>query len=354
MRSTLRTHWALPTLVAVCVLTLFVSRPSSASGFPAKPPKPPKVHTAVLGGKLRVTWIPSTTTDPTAPVATSPTTRPPSRLSITIRPLLIDGRRKEWTTGPAHEVTDHTFAVLQALHINDALPTDKSPHFVWQTGTWLLVDRAAGHVTPLRITAFDPTLSGISWYRDLAAYCAVSPSGKTLSAEVFEIGTRKAAARKRIAAWPLPAPPQGTGDPSADSVANSPDNSPAVRPRPRVPSAAAIQQQQDTGLPHPTLCTSFEWQRDPTRVVITPRADLPAVSLDLSASSSQTPSPESGSGRTKRSREDEDSPAASAATAGSAAQSAPDPAPGAAPAKELPPESAPDATEPATHSQPRS
>jgi hypothetical protein len=338
---------------------------ASASAGPAKPPKPPKVHTAILGGKLRVTWLPSSTTENVSAVAVStasPTGRAISaqRLSITIRPLLIDGRRKEWTTGPAHDVTDHTFAILQALHINDALPTDKSSHFVWQTGTWLLVDRTTGHITPLHITALDPALTGISWYRDLAAYCAVSPSGKTLSAEVFEIGTRKAAARKRIAAWPLPAAPEAT---SASPANSAPDAAidpttrnplaPAVRPRPRVPSIAASLQLQDTGLPHPVLCNTFEWQRDPMRVVITPRADLPPVSLDLNSTAGDG-TVESGS---SRSRHPHDDAAAAVDIPAATALGETVPAPANTPATAVPPaapEKAPEPTPPEPHPQPRS
>jgi hypothetical protein len=332
MRSSPRAAF-LPPFIAILVLSTvaaFAAPPASAP----RAPKPPKVHTAVLGSPRRVTWLsassistPPPASNDTDTAAPPPAKNLPAHLALTIRPLLIDGRRKEWTTGAAHEITDHTFAVLQALNINDALPTDKSPHFIWQTGAWLLIDRSTGHITPLKIPAYDSSLTGISWYRDLAAYCSVSPAGKTLSAEVFLIGSRKAAARKRVSAWPLPELPPL----AAPSEAPAPNPlAPAVRPRPAVPSLAALKLRQETGLPHPALCTTFEWQRDPLRVVITPRSDLPSVTLDIAPGSAPSPS--------KRSR-DSDTDAAAPESDAPESAPAPEPPPAAAPASPSPEQS---------------
>jgi hypothetical protein len=364
MRSSPRPHSTLLASVALTLSFAALIAPAASALTTTKPPKPPKVHTAVLGAKLRVTWIAS----PEA-AASSPSTQK-QHLALTIRPLLIDGRRKQWTTGPVHDITDHTFAVLEALHINDALPTDRAPHFIWQTGAWLLVDRSTGHVTPLHLAAYDPALTGISWYRDLAAYCSISPSGKILSGTVFQIGSRKAAARKRIAAWPLPPAPGSTLDlnsSNAPAPAASPQPAsqsapfaapihspsvrpPAVRPQPRIPSIAAREQEQETGLPHPANCTTFEWQRDPLRVVITPRPDLPPVALDLgSALSSALSDAPQATKRTKHSDHD-DAPASVPAPDSSATPAASAPAT-ATPQKDP---DAPSAVSPPTARQSRS
>jgi hypothetical protein len=37
----------------------------------------------------------------------------------------------------------------------------------------------------------------------------------------------------------------------------------------------------NTGAPKPAVCTTVQWDRDPLRAVLTPRADLPAITLDL-------------------------------------------------------------------------
>jgi hypothetical protein len=222
----------------------------------------PKIHTAAVGRPHVVTWLPS-------PTESNPT---PERLSLQIRPLIIDGRRKEWVTGDTHDVTDHSFTVLQVQHLNDALPGEKIPHFIWQTGSWLLVERNTGHITDLHLAGFDPVLSGISWYRDYAAYCALGPGGKTLYAEVMQLGSRKAAARKRVAAWPLP-PGPAPQEPLPMPV------SPRIGPEPRVPSIFA---RMNTGAPHPMVCDQIEWMRDPIRATLTPRSDLSPVTLDLS------------------------------------------------------------------------
>ena len=60
---------------------------------------------------------------------------------LKVRPLMVDGKVKEWTTGEAHDVTDRSFAVRRAVRLNDALPADHGERWVWQRGPWLLVDR---------------------------------------------------------------------------------------------------------------------------------------------------------------------------------------------------------------------
>jgi hypothetical protein len=122
-------------------------------------------------------------------------------VDIRIRPLYVDTKLKEFTTGESHDVTDREFVVQRVFRINDTLPEDtrKSPKWMWQRGGWLLVDRVSGKIVPVKLPDFDPYYSEISWYRDYAAYCGVSSSGERVIAAVFEIGGKKALFRKDVA-----------------------------------------------------------------------------------------------------------------------------------------------------------
>jgi len=72
-------------------------------------------------------------------------------LTLKVRPLLVDARVKEFTLGPAHDVTDRLFVVRRAFRVNDSLPEESStPHWQWQRGGWLLVDRVTGRVSPIK------------------------------------------------------------------------------------------------------------------------------------------------------------------------------------------------------------
>ena len=123
-----------------------------------------------------------------------------------MRPLIVDSRVKDWTTGESHDVTDRSFAVRRAIRINDALPTDKAEHWVWQRGPWLLVDRTMGHIAPLKLPDYDPSVSSVSWFRDYAAYCGLASSGKQLYAVVAQVAARKPLVVRKLAAWDAAAP----------------------------------------------------------------------------------------------------------------------------------------------------
>jgi hypothetical protein len=114
-------------------------------------------------------------------------------LTLKVRPLLVDARIKEFTLGAAHDITDRLFVVRRAFRINDSLPQEPAspPHWQWQPGGWLLVDRTTGHVSPLNLPEFDAFYSAASWYRDYAAYCGVSEDGKKIYAVVAQISRRK-------------------------------------------------------------------------------------------------------------------------------------------------------------------
>jgi hypothetical protein len=224
-------------LTSLLSLILFATLSASAA--------PRKAHTVVLGAVRHVPY--SKAGDPASAAA--------SETVLDIRALLVDGVLKEWTTGDAHDVTDRSFVVRRVLRLNDALPTDKpggegksgdkagdrarerASQWVWQRGPWLLVDRAAGHVTALRLPDYDPGVSQVSWFRDYAAYCGITASGKSLYAVVAQIAARKPVLAKKLAAFDL-------------------DNHPEP------------------------VCAPPDWQREPLRIAFHP-AGTNAISYDI-------------------------------------------------------------------------
>ena len=184
---------------------------------------PRKVHTVVLGAAKKVPY--SKVGDPAA-----------AETELKIRALLVDGVLKEWTTGEAHDVTDRSFVVRRVLKINDALPSnDAAPidkpalvarpsrpasPWVWQRGPWLLVDRVTGHIVALKLPDYDPGVSQVAWFRDYAAYCGVTATGKSLHAVVAQVAARKAVLSKKLSAYdaeshsePVCAPPEWQREP---------------------------------------------------------------------------------------------------------------------------------------------
>src|ERR1700744_2930730 len=79
-------------------------------------------------------------------------------IALKVRPLVVDGKIKEFTTGEPHDVTEQTFVIQRAYRVNDTLPDDPRavPKWKWQRGVWLMVDRTNGHVTRLNLPEFDP------------------------------------------------------------------------------------------------------------------------------------------------------------------------------------------------------
>ena len=75
----------------------------------------------------------------------------------------------------------------------DNVPQDPAatPHWQWQRGGWLLVDRVTGRISPVNLPEFDSTYSVVSWYRDYAAYCGLSDDEKDIYAMVAQVGRRK-------------------------------------------------------------------------------------------------------------------------------------------------------------------
>ena len=121
-------------------------------------------------------------------------------VATSVRPLYVDTKLKDYTTGDAHDVTDRQFVVQRAFRMNDSLPGDspKQSKWIWQRGDWLLVDRVSGHIAQVKLPDFDPLLSRVSWYRDYAAYCGNSDNGVHWSAVMAQIGVRKALFHKDL------------------------------------------------------------------------------------------------------------------------------------------------------------
>jgi hypothetical protein len=142
-----------------------------------------KVHVMALGKWIPVPWYGLSDSPP---------------LTLRIRPLLVDGRIKEYVLGSTHEVTDRLFVARRVFRINDGLPEDAVPRWQWQRGGWLLVDRVNGRISPVVLPDFDPYHSLASWYRDYAAYCAVGEDGKRTYAVVAELSRRKPVLKKLL------------------------------------------------------------------------------------------------------------------------------------------------------------
>lgn len=206
---------------------------ATLSAQPFAQAAPRKPHSIVLGAVKSVPY--SKAGDP-ASAATG-------EVVLKIRALFVDGVLKEWTMGDTHDVTDRSFVVRRVIRLNDALPSDKpahddkASHWVWQRGPWLLVDRVTGHLTALRLPDYDPGASQVSWFRDYAAYCGLTPSRKSLYANVAQIAARKPVLAKKLSAFN----PENHADP---------------------------------------VCAPPDWQREPLRITFHPTG-MDAVSYDI-------------------------------------------------------------------------
>src|SRR5213082_3991923 len=79
---------------------------------------PAKTHIITLGKAMNVPWF----------------VTPEESLPMAVRPLYVDGKLREFTSGDAHDVTDSSFVVRRAYRINDYLPEDQKevPNWKWQ------------------------------------------------------------------------------------------------------------------------------------------------------------------------------------------------------------------------------
>lgn len=217
MRIPMRTALRLKVLS----LILFSPMPLIAGGR-AKP------HTVGLGAGKHVPY--SITSDPAG--------AGPDEKTLHVRPLVVDDKVKEWTTGEAHDITDRSFVVRRALRLNDALPGDKSEHWIWQRGPWIMIDRTNGHVTAMKLPDYDPAVSQVVWFRDYAAYCGLNTGGHQLYAVVAQVAARRPILVKKISPW--------------------------------TPGSSAT-----------PACAKATWQRDPLRVSFSPTGATAPLSFDL-------------------------------------------------------------------------
>jgi hypothetical protein len=123
-----------------------------------------------------------------------------SALKFSVRPLYVDGKLKEFTTGQPRDITDRAFVVRKVYRVNDLLPSDpkQTPKWKWQRAGWLLVDRPTGRVSELHLPDFDPFYSTASWYRDYVAYCGLSDNSEKVYAVVAQVGVKKPLVRKEL------------------------------------------------------------------------------------------------------------------------------------------------------------
>lgn len=141
---------------------------------------------------MSVPWFEGSRTDPEKPQV------------LKIRPLIVDGRVKEYALGPAHDITERLFVARRAFRVNDSLPEEAMPRWQWQRGGWLLVDRLTGRISPINLPEFDAYYSAAAWYRDYVAYCGVSDDGKKVYATVAQISRRKPVLKKLLSESGLP------------------------------------------------------------------------------------------------------------------------------------------------------
>ena len=166
----------------------------------------PKTHVINFGKWMSVKW---------------PDAAGKKMLDLKVRPLYMDARLKEYTTGTPHDLTDRLFTVRRVFRVNDALPEENVLRWQWQRGGWLLVDRVSGKISQLSLPEFDPFYSTASWYRDYVAYCGVSEDGKKLYAMVMQVGRRKPILKKAAGE------PAGDDAPDSECPAPTWERSPA-------------------------------------------------------------------------------------------------------------------------------
>ncbi|MDR3746112.1 MAG: hypothetical protein P4K80_08285 [Acidobacteriaceae bacterium] len=178
---------------------------SSSNAFAAAP----KVHAVALGTTRWASYTPpesAASAEKAGAGKAAGRRRRGDSIALKIRPLIVDGRQKEWTSGEAHDVTDRSFTIRRVLRLNDSLPGE-GPRWSWQPGPWLMVDRITGHITALHLPDFDTQVSDAVWYRDYAAYCGVAMTAKGgLFAIVAQLGARRAVVQKQLGKWPLAEP----------------------------------------------------------------------------------------------------------------------------------------------------
>src|SRR3989454_2092218 len=119
-----------------------------------------KPHVITFGKSTQVRWLAGT--DENTP------------FELKVRALYVDGKPKEFTIGSPHEITERLFVVRRAFRVNDSLPDEGAPRWLWQRGGWVRGGRGHGRITPLNLPEVDPYHSLASLYRGYFADCGVS------------------------------------------------------------------------------------------------------------------------------------------------------------------------------------
>lgn len=168
--------------IGLCLLTLVMMATMWATTVVAATPR---THVISFGKWMAVEWL-----------GGDANSKPHV---LKVRPILVDGRVKEYVVGSSHEVTDRLLVVRRVFRVNDSLPDDPGPsRWQWQRGGWLLVDRVTGRIAPINLPEFDAFYSAVTWYRDYVAYCAVSDDGMKIYALVAQLSHRKPVWKKLL------------------------------------------------------------------------------------------------------------------------------------------------------------
>jgi len=119
---------------------------------------------------------------------------------LKVRPILVDGRIKEYSTGAAHQVTDNLWVARRVFRLNNALPDEspKGPKWTWQLDGWMTVSSASGRISELNMPEFNPLSSQASWFQDYAAYCGATEDATVHYMVVFQLGKRKPILKKEL------------------------------------------------------------------------------------------------------------------------------------------------------------
>lgn len=212
------------------ILLLMLPQPSPAASTKRSHKKSSRAHTHRTHTIFLGSWH-------TVPYSPDPDSAAPTQSQLRVRALVVDGRIVDWTTGESHVITETSYTVRQALRVNNALPTAKQEHWIWQRGAWLSVDRLTGHVAILHLPGFDPRVSRVAWFRDLAAYCGLrGVKTPQLAALVARIDVRKALVSTKLGPW-------------------NPEQNPTLLTTP--------------------ACAPVTWQLDPVRVTFQPTVGKP-------------------------------------------------------------------------------
>lgn len=127
---------------------------------------------------------------------------------VKVRPVVIDGRVKEYSTGEHHRVTESLWVARRITRLNGALPNEslKQPRWTWQLDGWMSVSSTTGRISELNLPEFDPHNSAASWYEDYAAYCGGTEDGSAHYMVVFQLGRRKPVLKKELYGQSCPEP----------------------------------------------------------------------------------------------------------------------------------------------------